>query len=219
MSEQNLSLDYIKENSLFVLRYVSGYRIKGTYEDLKDSASNEDVKDFDLACWEGQPKELQQFYKDHEYATYQMHRTDLFDVDKFYAEWVKDPKQFEPQQREVIGKLSDYIGEENATKRFKLSDDLIINNYDGDTAGNHRVGNFMEALETFKDVADFDVVEFIPSDGTDYSYHKIIVQTDNRDAFRVFDREANENAIRHDKFMGDGKYEKEEAEEPMEDRE
>lgn len=112
----------------------------------------------------------------------------------------REYEKYEPQTREVLGKLSDELA------KISVYDDLIIKNYDGQGAGNHRVGNFVEALDEIG--VDFDVVEVKPKEPRNpYSYMEITVQTNDDKAFQRYDYEANRNAIRHDKYMGDGKYE------------
>lgn len=203
-NENVLDLDYIKENTIWVLKHESGYRETGKYAEMKEKADKcNDFRDFDICACEGQPENLQPFYKAYEYANYRMGRHDLFIIDDFYAEWSQDPSKFVAKEREVIGKLSDELS------KMKMTDDLIINNYNGETSGNHHVGNFVEALEDLG--TDFDVVEVHEPSGEKYDYPKIIVQTKDDATFRKFDVMANQNAIKHDRYMGDGKWEKLEA--------
>lgn len=194
-----VELDFIKQNTVWVVKFI-GHRVTCTGKDLSKYEDMEDVRDVDIAVWEVQPKELQEFYKDYEYAIYHAKRQDLLFIDDFYAEWSKDPKQFRPEMRPVIGKLSKMI--ENVSPY----DDVIINNYDESTAGNHKAGNFIEALQELE--VDFDVVDFYRAPNDDRDYIRFIVQTTDIDTFKQFSFQANKNAITHDPFVGDGKYSK-----------
>lgn len=195
-----LDLDFINDNTIWVVKFNS-HRITCQQKDLYKYENRDDVRDIDTACWEGQPKELQEFYKDYEYALYTLNRHDLFIIKDFYDEWIKNPVQFKPNSRPVINKLSIVLSELNPC------DNVIINNYNSQTAGNHHVGNFIEALESLE--IDFDVIEFIQSNGNKYDYNTIIIQTDDSNTFKQFDYQANRNAMAHDKYLGDGKYYKE----------
>jgi len=194
-----LDLDFIKENTIWVVKF-SGHRTTCLEKDLSKYENRDDVRDIDTACWEGQPKELQEFYRDYEYALNELNRHDLYIIDDFYREWSKDSEQFKPKTHPVIGKLSTLL------ETLDPCSDLIINNYNGNTAGNHRVGNFVEALQIID--TDFDVISFNESSGRAYEYSKIIVQTDDLETFKQFDYQANKMAISHDKYFGDGKYDK-----------
>jgi len=55
-----LDLDYIKENTIWVVKFNVG-RTTCTDKDLHKYEDNEEVRDIDIYCWEGQPKELQEF--------------------------------------------------------------------------------------------------------------------------------------------------------------
>ena len=125
-------------------------------------------------------------------------RRNLYLIDDFYVEWAKNPKQFEPDHRTVISKLSEEL------EKFNVTDDLMIKNFDGEGIGNHRVGNYIESLNIIDD--DFDVVEVTES----CNYPCIIIQEDDHDKVNRLSTESNRMAIIHDKYMGDGKYNKEE---------
>lgn len=90
-----LDYDYIIANTKMVVRFNNGRREVGTTEEVKKYYDREDVRDIDSVCWEGQPKELQEFYKAYNRANYTL-GLNLFFVEDFYKEWVKDPKQ--PEQ-------------------------------------------------------------------------------------------------------------------------
>lgn len=195
-----LTLDYIKDNTLWVAHFDTGYRVTGTYDEVKKYNSHDDIDEISIITWKGQPKELQEFYKDHEYAFYELNRHDLFEPEDFYNEWIKDPNQFKPNHQPVIGKLSEFIDD------LKPTDDLLIKNYAYDTAGNHRVGNFKEAIQILD--IDFDVISFEETKSYDPNRRQfeIIVQTDDLELFKQFDIKANSIAISHDPYLGDGKY-------------
>ena len=61
-----LTLDYILENTRWVAR-CNGWRYVDTYDKVKAYADREeDCKEIDTVCAEGQPKELIEFYKAYE---------------------------------------------------------------------------------------------------------------------------------------------------------
>lgn len=205
-----ISYEEIRSQALWGIKFETGHRMSGTYEEIKPYISHPDADEHDILCWEAQPPHLQEFFKDYEYATWHQKRHDLYLLEDFYKEWSKDPQQFKPKQSDVIGKLSDLL------KDYDVSSNLIVNNYDGKTAGNHHVGNFVEALE--ENNYEFDVVRLeISGKDTEWETPVIIVQTDDPIAFNTFGYTANKKAIEHDKIMGDGKYCG--KEEPEEERE
>lgn len=76
-----LTLDYIKENTLWVIKFNCG-RTVGTRKVVDFYRDDEDVREIDIVCWESQPKELQDFYK-------AMEESSIFFIDDFYKEWSK----------------------------------------------------------------------------------------------------------------------------------
>lgn len=188
-----LTLDYIEQHTLWVAKFNGGYRKVDTYDKLKPFLNNEELRDVDIVYWKEQPKELQEFYKAYEYALYDLKRYELFEIKDFYEEWIKNPKQFTPEHKPVIGKLSEML------ESLNPCDDVLISNYNGRGAGNHHVGNFIEALQILN--IDFDVVSF--EEGTP---NEIDIQTDDIESLMAFSIKANSVAIAHDKYMGDGKY-------------
>ena len=194
-----LDWDYIDANLVWVAHFESGYRVTGTHDEVKGYYSADDIDEIDTVTWRGQPKDLQGFCKAYTYGFYDLGRHDLYKLKDFYDEWSKDPSKFVPKQKPVIGKLSDVLSD------LDPSSDLIVSNYYGyEGAGNHRVGNFIEALNDMG--IDFNIIQFDPS--KDGSTAHVYVQTDNLDALEDFSVEANKNAINHDPYFGDGKYEK-----------
>ena len=193
-----LTLDYIKEHTLWVAIFENGIRKTGTQSEIEKYEDRDDFEYSDIVCWEGQPKDLQEFHKDFNYAFYTLKRDDLFFVDDFYKEWIKNPAQFKPESLPVIGKLSTLL------ESINTCDDIIVNNFDSMTAGNHKCGNFIEALQILE--TDFDVVKYHEASGEKYDYATITVQTTDIDTFKQFSYQANKNAIAHDKYLGDGKY-------------
>lgn len=189
-----LDLDFIKDNTIWVIKYTS-HRETGKYKELKSKLNNPEIKDFDIVAWHGQPKELQDFYKTYEYAIYKLNRTDLTNIDVFYEEWIKDPDQFKADHMPVIGQLY------TALDVFDPCSDLIVENYDKHTIGNHKVGNFVEALQQLD--CDFNVVKVCDDL---YGFNGIIIQTDDQELIDKFSHVVNRIAIEHDRIMGDGKY-------------
>lgn len=195
-----LPWEYIDKNTIWVAHFETGYRTTGTYDEVKQYYEHDDIDEIDTVVWEGQPKELQDFYKAYEYGFYDLNRHELYQLKDFYDEWSKDPNQFIPEHRPVVGRLSEILPGLNPTG------DLIVSNYYGHGgAGNHRVGNFIEALNDMG--VDFSVVQYDPP--KDGRTAHVYIQTDNLDMLRQFSEEANSNAIKHDTYMGDGKYESE----------
>lgn len=188
-----LDYDYIMANTKMVVRFNNGRREVGTTKEVKKYCDRDDVRDIDSVCWEGQPKELQAFYKAYNRANYVLN-LNLFMVEDFYKEWIKNPKQFDAEYFPVIGKLSEKLAEMND------KDDVIIENYDGQAIGNHRVGNYKEALEDM--YTDFDVIQI----KNKYGYTTIVIQDDDSNRIHELSSRSNQNTIRHDKYLGDGKY-------------
>lgn len=91
--------------------------------------------------------------------------------------------------------LSDIINQ------YNLCSDMLIESADKKTIGDHHVGNFMEALDSLK-------LDFIVSlvDDSDKSYIKITLDEDYNDDMEELNYISNNNAIKHDKYFGDGKY-------------
>ena len=56
-----LSLETIKQETIWVGKFYEGGRISGTYEELYPM--NEDFRDLDIACTENQPEFLREFYE------------------------------------------------------------------------------------------------------------------------------------------------------------
>lgn len=193
--------DYIDENTKWVAHFYSGRRITGSRKDVEPYYNDRDIDEIDIVSWEGQPEDLQGFYKAYSYAFYDLNRHDLYNVKDFYGEWSKNPAAFVPELKPVIGRLSDVL------PKLDVTDDLIVSNYYGYVgAGNHRVGNFIEALNDLD--MDFEIVKFEPKNpNEEYSTNHVWVQTDNMKALNAFSVEANDNAIKHDQFFGDGRYE------------
>ena len=191
-----LTLDYIEQNTLWYAKFESGYSTIGTHDEVKKYYSHDDIDEIDIVTWEGQPKELQDFYKAYNYALYDLKRHDLFEIKDFYEEWSKTPLKFTPEYKPVIGKLSEFL------ELLDPCDDVIISNYYGiEGAGNHRVGSFIETLQMLD--MDFDVVSFEENPPHD---NKISIQVDDLELLRKFSYKANSVAISHDPYMGDGKY-------------
>ena len=58
-----LDLEYIKKNTLWVARMMSGARYTGTYDEIRKYESRDDCKDVDILASKGQLKELQKFFR------------------------------------------------------------------------------------------------------------------------------------------------------------
>lgn len=177
-----LDLEYIKKNTLWVARMITGARYTGTYDEIKKYESCDDCKDVDILASKGQPKELQKFYESYEYATFYMNRSDLFSIDDFYREWSKNPNQFSPEMRPVIGKLSSVF---DGFSGYPSNVNILITNYDKKTVGNHYLSSWTKALQIID--ADYDVVEINEEDKKNI---KIVIQTD-QDSATLFSQKSN----------------------------
>lgn len=180
-----LDLEYIKKTSLWVARFTTGARITGTYDEVKQYQSQDDCKDVDILSWKGQPKDLQEFYKAYEYATFYMNRGDLLYIDDFYKEWAKNPEQFKPGMRPVIDKLSAVFERLSSCSK---NTDILITNYDKRGIGNHTFDNWTKALSILD--TDYDVVAI----EEDTNPIKIVIQTDE-DSATEFSQKSNSVAL------------------------
>lgn len=191
-----LTWDYIEKNTLWVIKYGPGDRDCGTWDEVESRyklRGEPAIDDEDILAPSSQPKELQEFYTDYEFARFHMGMR-FENTKDFYMQWSKNPLKFKPDTKPVIMQLS------KALESLDENDGVIIMNYNGDGAGNHYVGSFVEALRDLD--LDFDVVYI----GTRYNTNYIEVQTNDSESFRQFDIESNRNSIRHDPYLGDGRY-------------
>lgn len=171
-----LDLDYIKENTLWVIKYSSGHRevVKGSELDKYYKNENEDIKDVDTLNWKGQPDDLKEFWKSYTHAIYYMDRRDLFYIDDFYNEWVKDPNQFKEDHLPVISYLSQELDNlRRLNEQSKLNIQIV--NYDKHGIGNHYLAAWDYALKIID--KEFDVVA-CQIDGIDV---KLTIQCDDED--------------------------------------
>lgn len=183
-----LDLDYILENTKWVIRYTSGYRLVVNGKDRFKYYGLDEVKDIDTVYWENQPKELQEFWKDYSYAVYTLKRHDLYSVKDFYAEWSKDPNQFKPERRPVISKLREEFDKLRSLAEQKDLN-IIVSNYDKRCMGNHYFNNWITALNQMDE--DFDVVE-VEQVGNDIY---ITVQCDDFELCQRLDYLSNKAAL------------------------
>ena len=58
---KQLSLQEILSKTIWVAK-MPGYRLTGTYEQIKKYKDDEDCREFDIVCSSGQPQELRHFY-------------------------------------------------------------------------------------------------------------------------------------------------------------
>ena len=165
-----LDLDYIKANTLWVIKY-SSHRTTVKGSEISKYQNDEDVRDMDTVHWKHQPAELQEFWRAYEYAYYTLDRKDLFLVDDFYAEWIKNPSQFKAGHRNVISTLRKELDFRYIASNEKIN--VLIVNYDKQTIGNHYLENWLDALKLIED--DFDIVES-NVDGNNIS---IVIQCDD----------------------------------------
>lgn len=57
---KQLSLQEILNKTIWVAK-MCGYRLTGTYEQIKKYRDDEDCREFDIVCSAGQPEELRDF--------------------------------------------------------------------------------------------------------------------------------------------------------------
>lgn len=180
-----LSLEEIKEQTVWVAHLYGGTRFTGTYKEVEYWKDSDDLDEFDIVCADGQPKELQPFYKAYEYANYHLGRHDLVLIDDFYAEWSKDPDKFTPQIQPVIGNLRDKLEIINSENNDAS---VLIMNYDENGIGNHSVQCWLKTLDELNE--NFDVI-FV---GEKFGYAYIQIQETNKEKVDRFDETANRNA-------------------------
>lgn len=186
-----LSWDYIKSETLWVVKWISGGRTVKRGADINLFVQNNanDIDEHDIITWKGQPKELQEFYKAYEYAIYVLNRKDLFFVKDFYDEWKENPDQFKEDHSQVISTLWAEL------EKLDFGDgklNVIVSNYDHQTAGNHYLKNWLDTKRVVD--TDFDVIETRRRGDT----LTIIIQTDDQEAFDKLDYTANRIAIRNE---------------------
>lgn len=71
---KKLSLEKIMKETLWVVRHSTGYRFTGTHDECNyhmnkfmehEESEYDYIKDFDMLCCDGQPEDLQPFYKEY----------------------------------------------------------------------------------------------------------------------------------------------------------
>lgn len=202
MSEKQIpSLEYIKQNTLYVTETFDGSNITGSYEELVPRADDAIMP----ATYTHQPKDLQDFYKAQQKAYRMTYDTSLLNVDSFYEKWAKDPHQFDPAKRKPIGKLHSFLNKIYDTNHGDQNTNVIVNNYDNGTMGNHTLKCFVSALSEIGPRYDFDVVEYTPHDPDNpYSYDTITVQEDDDKKVEDYGKNANDQAIHNSPYFSRG---------------
>ena len=191
--QDKLTLDYIKDNTKWVIKYDNGYRKVCYGNELDDNLDNM-VSDYDIVSWEAQPDELKEFYKDYEYANYELNRKDLYYIDNFYNEWIKDKNQFKPKksQLEVISDLRTELN------KLSKSEDVLIRGIDRDGytigLGNHKPENWIDALNELS--TNFYVIGIEEASPKDYKSFTIVIKINDKDFAEDFASEANDAAIK-----------------------
>lgn len=174
-----VSLDYIKDNAIWVVKFTAG-RITCKGSELSRFYNNDDVRDMDFVVADGQPDELKDFFRSYEHAVYDMNRHDLYMLDDFYAEWEKDPEKFRPKYEKtaVIGKLHSTLSD------MDDDDDVLIVTYDNKVVGNHTVRAYKSALNNLG--RDYDITKIEDVYGT----KTITIQDDDIASLREESNEA-----------------------------
>lgn len=173
-----LSLEEIKEKTIWVAHLYGGTRFTGTYKELEHWKDSEDLDELDTVCAEGQPKELQPFWQAYEYANYKLQRHDLYIIDDFYAEWSKNPNQFVPELKLVIGNLRDKL---ESISKEESNIDIIIVNYDETPIGNHKINCWIKTLNEMN--TNFDIISI----RDDFNAYRITIQETDKDKIEKLD--------------------------------
>lgn len=182
-----LDLDYIKKNTLWIIKYENGRRITVNGSEIDNYTNNDQIDEVDTVHWKHQPAELQEFYKAYEYAYYTLDRHDLYLIEDFYREWSKNPNQFKVGHRKVISTLRKELDFRYIASNEKIN--VLIVNYDKQTIGNHYLENWLDALKLIED--DFDIVESNVN-GKDIS---IVIQCDDDELLEQLSYLSNKCAI------------------------
>ena len=188
-----ISYEYIRDNTNWVIRLV-GHRVTCTGADLEDTLkgyASEEIRDYDIATWQGQLKDLQEFYKAYEYVNYVLNEKDVFYIEDFYKKWIKDPSKYNPEHRPIISTLRKELEALELLVKQNPKLNIKVINYDKHPLGNHWYHNWKSAIELID--YDFDVVE-IKIDTNDV---EIIIQEDKYELINEYDSLANSAAIRN----------------------
>ena len=84
---KNLTLEVIHNDTLWVAK-MQGYRTVGTYDEIHHLAEQEDCRDFDTVCTDGQPDHLKPFYE--AYYDYCQNKGWILIPDYYNQVWVKE---------------------------------------------------------------------------------------------------------------------------------
>lgn len=84
-----VTLDEVLNESLWVARMCGGARFVGPYDKIKKWGSDENCKDIDTVCTEGQPVKLQKFWKDYWDYVEKTHGK-FITIQEFYPIWEKE---------------------------------------------------------------------------------------------------------------------------------
>lgn len=190
-----IPLDEVLQKTKYVIVFHNNYRMSGTYAQLKHHSSDE-VKKFYRDDWENQPDELKDFYKAFDYAIYELNRQDLIEIKNFYEAYVKNPTEFIPKKVDNSVLLHAYL----TSGDIQLTNDVMIENYDGLYVGSAKAGCIMEALEKLD--INFEISRI--NKAADCVF--IIIQSDNMDNINDFIYEIKVKTMEHDWLVGDGKY-------------
>jgi len=108
---KNLTLDIIMSDTLWVAKMQS-YRTVGTYDEIHHFAEQEDCRDFDTVCTDGQPDHLKPFYE----AYYEHCRTKGWATiqDYYHEVWekehpVKTAKVWAPEEIKSLIQTNDTV--------------------------------------------------------------------------------------------------------------
>ena len=153
-----ISLEYIKANTHYEIRLEKGFAV-GTYDWLKKNTELQEFDEMEPVSPEAQPLEIKPFWLAYRRAVQEHRRKDLTLVDDFYAEWAKNPEQFEAPKRRIIGDLKSILRNyEDCPEETCFN----LKNYDGLFIGAHGLVDFEKALEEIGNTG-FDVINIAES--------------------------------------------------------
>ena len=182
------TLEYLKENSLVSTNGEDGSLYRGTLDFLRTYFPQITFEETSQIP-EGQPEELRPFWLAYERAKKALKKEETISVDDFYAEWSKNPADFAPVKKTVIGDLKSILDKyQDRSKKTNVT----LYNYDGLCSWTHGHEDFVEALKGLGNITCdvTDVIEF-EDPVLKKTILKITTQCDDYDLFRCLAVNAN----------------------------
>ena len=182
------TLEYLKENSKVSANGEDGSLYYGTLDFLRTHLPQITFEETSQKP-EGQPEELRPFWLAYERAKKALKKEETISVDDFYAEWSKNPADFEPVKKKVIGDLKSILDKyEDRSKKTNVT----LYNYNGLSSWTHGHEDFVKALKELGNIT-YDVTEVIEFEDPilKKTILKITTQCDDYDLFRHLAVSAN----------------------------